>query len=379
MKVALYQYRNGDLHQQPSTNNLPGTDVSLVLCFGARDVVSEASFYQMLHERCPAATILICSTAGEIYGTQVTDDTATVVAIQLAHTPLEAHSVKISDYADSFAAGKALRAQFSSQALNCLFVLSDGGMVNGSELVRGLSADAPPLLITGGLAGDGPHFSTTVVGLNDVPGSGNIAAVGFYGNAIQVSHGSQGGWEMFGLEKMVTRSVANVLYEIDGRPALELYKRYLGPDAEGLPGSALLFPLSITLPGTNEQVVRTILSIDEASGSMTFAGDVPEGAQVRFMRANFDRITTAASGAALQTLRGNISSPALALLISCVGRKLILGPRTYEEVEAVDEAFLGQTPLAGFYSYGEISPMVSGGPCLLHNQTMTITTFYETE
>ena len=342
-------------------------------------MVSGEVFYHTLRTRFPMAILLSCSTAGEVFGTQVADDTATVVAMELARTPIVAHAVNIADHPDSFAAGKALRALFAPQELGYLFVLSDGGMVNGSELVRGLAADAPPLLITGGLAGDGPHFTTTVVGLNEVARPGVIAAVGFYGHAIEVSHGSQGGWEMFGLEKRVTRSVANILYEIDGRTALELYKRYLGPDAHDLPGSALLFPLSITLPGTGEQVVRTILSIDEATGSMTFAGDVPEGAQIRFMRANFDRITTAASGAALQTLRTNLASPSLAILISCVGRKLILGPRTYEELEAVDEAFLGQTPLAGFYSYGEISPLVPGGPCQLHNQTMTITTFYEAE
>jgi hypothetical protein len=367
------------LHQQSAANYPKAEDAGLVLCFGARHIVSDSLFYQTLKSKFPQAILLSCSTAGEIYGTQVSDDTVSVVAMQLAHTPLVAHSVNVADYANSFVAGKALRAQFVQQDLTCLFVLSDGGLVNGSELVCGLAADAPHLLITGGLAGDGPHFTTTVVGLNEVPKPGVIAAVGFYGSAIQVSHGSQGGWEMFGLEKRVTRSEANILYEIDGRPALELYKRYLGPDADDLPGSALLFPLSITLPGSSEQVVRTILSIDEAAGSMTFAGDVPKGAQVRFMRANFDRITTAASGAALQTLRTNLASPSLAILISCVGRKLILGPRTYEELEAVDEAFLGQTPLAGFYSYGEISPLVPGGPCQLHNQTMTITTFYEAE
>jgi hypothetical protein len=379
MKVALYQYRDGDLQLHPSAREAVNATVGLVLCFGARHLVSEEVFYQALRTRFPTAIVLSCSTAGEVFGTQVADDTATVVAMEMAHTPIVAHAVNITDHTDSFAAGKALRALFAPQDLTCLFVLSDGGLVNGSELVRGLSDDAEPLLITGGLAGDGPHFTTTVVGLNQVARPAVIAAVGFYGSAIQISHGSQGGWEMFGLEKRVTRSVANILYEIDGRPALELYKRYLGPDANELPGSALLFPLSVTMPGTSEQVVRTILTIDDAAGSMTFAGDVPEGAQIRFMRANFDRITTAASGAAMQTLRNNLNAPSLAVLISCVGRKLILGPRTYEELEAVDEAFLGQTPLAGFYSYGEISPLVPGGPCLLHNQTMTITTFYEAE
>jgi hypothetical protein len=247
-------------------------------------------------------------------------------------------------------------------------------------LVRGLNATAAkPLLITGGLAGDGANFQSTLVGLNAQPGEGVIAGVGFYGDRIQVSHGSQGGWEMFGLEKTVTRSKSNVLYEIENKNALELYKKYLGPEADSLPGSALLFPLNVILPDTGAQVVRTILSINEAEGSMTFAGDIPEGSQVRFMKANFDKITNAASGAALQSVRADNVPPKLALLISCIGRKLILQSRIDEEVEAVDEIFNHQTLLSGFYSYGEISPNMQGGNCQLHNQTMTITTFNEAE
>jgi hypothetical protein len=235
------------------------------------------------------------------------------------------------------------------------------------------------ILITGGLAGDGSNFQSTLIGLDAQPESGMIAGIGFYGNKLKVGHGSLGGWDMFGLEKTVTKSDSNVLYEIENKNALEIYKKYLGPEAQTLPGSALLFPLAITLPGSNEQVVRTILSINEDEGSMTFAGDIPEGSQVRFMKANFDKIINAAAGAALQSYTENNHPPKLALLISCVGRKLILQARVDEEVEAIDEIFNNKTFLTGFYSYGEISPILSGSDCQLHNQTMTITTFDETE
>ena len=112
---------------------------------------------------------------------------------------------------------------------------------------------------------------------------------------------------------------------------------------------------------------------------MTFAGDIPKGAKVRFMRANFDKLTSAASDAAIQTQIVNATPPAFALLISCVGRKMILSSRTEEEVDAVDEIFKHKTLLSGFYSYGEISPLLKGQGCQLHNQTMTITTFDEAE
>jgi hypothetical protein len=249
-------------------------------------------------------------------------------------------------------------------------------LVNGSELTKGLSKAAENVLITGGLAGDDANFKSTLVGLNYNPTEGNIIAIGFYGDKLLVTHGSKGGWDMFGLERTVTKSKANVLYEINGENALDLYKKYIGPYVDKLPSSALMFPLALTIPGLSEPIVRTILSIDEEKKTMTFAGDIPEGSQVRLMKANLDNLIEASSNAAENSLLKN-QEPDFALLISCVGRKLILGPRTEDEVEAVSEAFSNRTTIAGFYSYGEISPFNNSGNCQLHNQTMTITTFYE--
>jgi hypothetical protein len=203
-----------------------------------------------------------------------------------------------------------------------------------------------------------------------------------YGGALQISHGSMGGWESFGPERIISRSKGNQLFMIDDEYALDLYKKYLGPYAEELPGSALLFPLLVRVSNEEEPVVRTILSIDEASKSMRFAGDVPEGASVRFMKANFDRLVDAASAAANQAISGVSGSdpgkmPSLSVLISCVGRKIILGNRVSEEVEAVKDVFGSKTLVTGFYSYGEIAPHSSRVQCQLHNQTMTITNFSE--
>lgn len=379
MKAALYRWQNKVMTKNKHSDVFDESSAQLALCFGAKELLKEPGMYEILRQRLPLATIAICSTAGEIFDTEVCDDTITVAILHFDNTKIVAHSIEMKDYSNSFDAGKSLRSMFSPRDLAYMLVLSDGNKVNGSELVKGLNDDPAPLLITGGLAGDGSDFISTVVGLDAPPAEGIIAGIGFYGRHITIGHGSQGGWEMFGLEKKVTKSKGNILYEIEGKNALELYKKYLGPEGETLPGSALLFPLSVTLPDTSEQVVRTILSIDEASGSMTFAGDIPEGAQVRLMKANFDKLTLAASDAALQVSHAGIASPKLALLISCVGRKLILKNRTEEEVEAVRSIFGTKTILTGFYSYGEISPIMKGEPCLLHNQTMTITTIDETE
>ncbi|MFW2476185.1 MAG: FIST signal transduction protein, partial [Sediminibacterium sp.] len=245
-------------------------------------------------------------------------------------------------------------------------------------LVKGLSTQInKQVMVTGGLAGDDAAFSSTLVGLNKQPIEGEIVAIGLYGKNIKIAHGSQGGWDQFGLEKRVTSALGNVLFEIEHQNALELYKRYLGEESKNLPGSALLFPLSVTMPGSRNAVVRTILSVNESEKSMTFAGDIPEGSYVRFMKANFTKLTYAAAEAAELSLPDKKRYPDFSLLISCVGRKLILGSKTVEEVKSVAKTFNNNTIMAGFYSYGEISPFQDGGSCKLHNQTMTITSFYE--
>jgi hypothetical protein len=258
-------------------------------------------------------------------------------------------------------------------------VLSDGIAVNGSELVRGMTSALPDsVTVTGGLSGDGSRFDRTFVIARSGPVEGAITALGFYGDRLKIGYGSLGGWDPFGPERLITRSSENVLFELDGKSALELYKLYLGEHASGLPATGLLFPLALRAPDSDAALVRTILSVDEAEHSMTFAGDVPEGWFARLMRANFNRLVDGANGAARDSLEKiGDGPPDLALLISCVGRKMVLKQRIEEEVEAVRDVLGETTTMTGFYSYGEISPLMPGARCELHNQTMTITTLSE--
>jgi hypothetical protein len=208
--------------------------------------------------------------------------------------------------------------------------------------------------------------------------SGHVCAVGFYGDQIGFGHGSRGGWDILGPEREVTRSDANVLYELDGQPALQLYKKYLGDRADGLPATGLLFPLAIrNEKEVDGDTVRTILAVNEDDQSITFAGDVPTGSFVRLMRANFDRVIEGASDASADVDTQSYSSgPILNVAISCVGRRLVLGPRSEEEIEAAMDALPEDTKQIGYYSYGEISPLASG-KCDLHNQSMTLTAIWE--
>lgn len=381
MKTAIFSYHRGERRDHPGNHVLDQARVSLIMALGDKAALAQADFYDGLRRNYPNAEIILCSTAGEIFDDSVQEGSVSVTAVQFEKTLVRSAMVNIADFqGSSFEAGKSLVTNLMAfDELSYILVLSDGSRVNGSELVKGINSQVREKVpVTGGLAGDGAAFKSTLVGLNAQPGNGQIAAIGLYGAHLEVSHGSMGGWESFGPERTITRSTGNQLFMIDGESALDLYKKYLGPYAKELPGSALLFPLLVRLSNEEEPVVRTILSIDEESRSMFFAGDVPEGAGVRFMKANFDRLVDAASAAANQTFsERSCKRPSLSVLISCVGRKIILGNRVTEEVEAVKEVFGDHTLVTGFYSYGEIAPPFARVQCQLHNQTMTITNFSE--
>ncbi|MBV1908597.1 MAG: FIST C-terminal domain-containing protein [Kangiellaceae bacterium] len=354
------------------------SEAGLILLFGDRGKAQSSEILSVIQNAFTKAQIIGCSTSGEIMGTRVFDQTLVLTAVQFDTTKISTHSVSIEQYDNSFIAGEDLASQLEHQDLKCVFVLSDGQKINGSELVAGLTSSLPAnVSISGGLAGDDARFEETIVWHNERAQSGLITICGFYGDNLKIGHGSLGGWDSFGPERIVTRSESNVLYELDGRPALELYKSYLGEESKKLPSSALLFPLSIQADVDSEPVVRTILNIDEEQQSMTFAGDIPEGYSAKLMKANFERLVDGAVGAASNALEKLSENAELAILVSCVGRRLVLKQRVDDELEGVDEILTDRCVKCGFYSYGEISPLVSGTGCHIHNQTMTITTFSE--
>jgi hypothetical protein len=352
-------------------------DSALVLAFGAGNLLAER--FAELRGAYPGALLLGCSTAGEILDSKVSDDTVVATAVRFSSTTLRGSRARVEGLERSRAAGKALADELRGEGLVHVFVLSDGLSVNGSELIKGIVDGLPAGVgVTGGLSADGPRFKSTLAFLDSPPAVGNVAAVGFYGSKLRVGYGSVGGWDPFGVEWEITRSSGSVLYELDGQSALGLYKSFLGDHAADLPASGLLFPLSVRMQAARGPIVRTLLAVDEEEGSLTFAGDVPQGAYARFMKANFDRLIDGAGSAAQDTaLALGPFEPELAVLISCVGRKLVLKQRIEEEVEAVREALGEGAAMTGFYSYGELAPFSPSAPCELHNQTMTITAFAE--
>ena len=365
--TIYYHFSEIDNRSQPT----------LILLFAERQQLSTRQPFERLKAKYPNADIIQCSTAGEIVGRDVLNNSIAATAIQLEKSSHYCHLVRCRNTADSFNSGKSLAEEIRLDGLKHILVFSDGHIVNGSDLLAGIKSIIPPNIgISGGMAADGADFNETLVGWNENLEVGNVVAIALYGANLRVRHGYNGGWSAFGVERTITRATGNVLYELDGKNALELYKLYLGEKSAGLPGTALLFPLSIQLKNRDKQVVRTILAINEEEGSMTFAGDVPVGTRATLMIGNPDQLVAAAEHVAID-LNQQEPEPDLAILVSCVGRKLLMKQRIEEEVEAVSEVFGPQTTITGFYSYGEFCPLLVGDPCELHNQTMTITTLKE--
>lgn len=391
MKVETFQYSKDKGWSIPAFPKLDSRN-TLVLVFASPQFISNPEPIKELAKHYPQSIIIGCSSAGEIAGAylndksiaaaRILDDSLSVAVTSFEGTKIKSALVGIDESSESYEVGKKIAESLDENDLRGIFVLSEGLQVNGSELVRGLNAINKNIVITGGLAGDGSKFQQTWTIYNGEIKTNLAIGVGLYGDKIKIAHGSRGGWDIFGPERKITKSKNNILYELDGRPALELYKEYLGDRASGLPATGLLFPLAIRKDSSDDKpLVRTILGINEQDQSLVFAGDVPMGHLAQLMHANFDRLITGATEAgesALETImRQDLAdTPILAVAISCVGRRLLLGERTEEEVESMLQVLPKETKLVGFYSYGELSPFASG-KCDFHNQTMTLTTFSE--
>lgn len=355
-------------------------DLPLVLAFGPVKAPAPAWFAEVA-AAWPHARVVYCTGGGQIDGTDVRDDDVVLTGMHFDRAKTRVVSRNGAGAVPCDQLGATIGREFAiDHGLRHLLVFLDGLHVNGAAFTRGLSEVLPhSVTVSGGLASDGTVFAHTGVGLDGPPEEGRVIAIGFYGESLAIGTGSAGGWDSFGPERIVTRAEGPTVYEFDGERALDVYRRFLGDLVAELPGSALLFPLALTEPGGGTEIVRTILGIDEAAGSLRFAGDVPQGHRVRLMRATNDRLLDGAAHAARQarTALGTVE-PAVMLCISCIGRRAVLRSRVAEEVDEVVHHAPGAV-VSGYYSNGEIAP--PAGPtrraALLHNQTMTITAIGE--
>ena len=374
--VQLVKHKNGDWKYLGSNQSMKNP---LVLVFGERFQIDSSSIYEEIKTFFPDGHIIFGSSCAEISSNTVNENSITVTAIEFerSHFLVKTSNVLYSDL-DSYKTGEELIKQFPVKGLKYVFVVSEGSFINGSKLTEGMTSSKDTnLLITGALCGDGTRFEKTVASYNENPKEGELIAIGFYGDTLEVTFSIHGGWTPFGPERIVTKSDGNTLYELDGQPALDLYIKYLGKKAKDLPGAALLYPLNVTSKDENQSIVRSILNINEDENAVILAGDIPEHSKVQLMMTNVDHIANASERAARQALEPRKNKPEVAFLVSCIGRKLVLDQRVEEEIEEVREVLGDDVILSGFYSYGEIAPFHGEMSCRLHNQTMTITLMSE--
>jgi hypothetical protein len=349
---------------------------TLVLVFGGSDMRDDDPALRAVVQAFSGSALIGCSTAGEILNADVFDGSLSVAVARFERTLLAVETEPVGGSDSGYVGltiGKRLRER--GDDLAAVFVLGNGLVVQGTALAVGLTeGTGGSAVITGGIAADGTRFERTWVLVDGHLSASHVTAVGFYGTAVEVGFGYNGGWTGLGPERIITRSEGNELLELDNLPALELYKTYLGDRAAGLPATALLFPLAIKPYEGARELIRTALSVDESRQSMTFAGDVPEGSIAQLMRGTAEWLVDAARTSACEArLPGD--EPQLAIAVSCVARRLYFGQRVAEEVEAAMSGLGPTNSLVGFYSYGELSPV--SGSCALHNETMTITTLRE--
>jgi hypothetical protein len=351
-------------------------DAGFVLLFTSRVNLEQASWMEHIQKHYPDVPVVSCSSSGEIYLAEVLDHSISAVAVQFNKTEVAFAFTNIEGHTDSFEAGKALGRALNKAKLQHIFIVSDGWIVKGSQLIDGVYAEVEKgVSISGGMAGDGANFSETLVGFNDDIKSGNIVAIGFYGDSLQIGHGSHGGWNEYGDAMEITRSTGRIVYELDGKPALDLYKTYLGADADGLPGTALLYPVSLSI-GDKHDLVRTVHSVDEMNNAFVLGEPVENGVNLRFMRAKFSDLLQGVEEAA-RDAGSALSKPAeLSIVVSCIGRKLLLDQDIRKEIEITQNIIGSQTATIGFYSYGEISTPLRQF-AQLHHQMMTVTSMVE--
>lgn len=353
----------------------------LVLVFGNRYLLESKTILEEVTSLFPDGEFVFGSSSGDITSQYVDDESITITAVEFEKSRFvikTANVLENDSEINSYKTGKNLIQQFDATGLKHVFIVSEGSFINGSQLTLGMnSATDENVLITGALCGDAARFEKTVASYNELPKSGEIVAIGLYGETLDISFAINGGWTPFGPERIVTKSEANVLYELDNQPALDLYKRYLGEKSKELPAAALLYPLKVKSTNEKQSIVRTILNIDEEKNSMILAGDILENSRVQLMMTNVDTIVDASEQAATKALELRENEAELAILVSCIGRKLVLDQRVEEEVEEVLEVVGNNTTICGLYSYGEIAPFGGEKNCQLHNQTMTITLISE--
>lgn len=375
MEIKKLIYNDGSWSENfPKDMDSPKT---IVLIFG-----NDEQRVQEVIKAFPKSHIAGSSTFGEIYGGHVYDKTVSVSVIKFSDVKIKSVEVPFTDYAESYNTGVKVFQELNEDKLSGILVFTKGLVFNGDQFAKGInSKNNKNVLIGGGMAGD-PEVKDTWVISKQGKRTQAVVAVGFYGDNFQMMISTESGITPLGVERTVTKSDKNILYEVNHKPALEFYREFLGDNFKDLTKSAIQYPIAVSKDYkiSQAELVRTPYTINEKDQSVTFTGEVPEGLQIRLMMAGSENMVSGSEKAAQDTktrIKKAKGDPAFVLLVSCASRKMVMGEFTEEEIDMV-QTVLGQKDytISGYYAFGEIVS-AQGGTCVLQNQTINLISFYE--
>lgn len=275
--------------------------------------------------------------------------------------------------------GRQLLSAVKGYRREICLLFSDGLSPNASSHIKGLQnilGWSFPFI--GGGSSDNLKFRQTYQYCNQEVLSKSIVAAIFTGK-LNYGIGVRHGWKPLGKVRTITDSSANVIRKIDGKDAGHLYEYYFGKTLAELRKEIayinILYPIGIHLPGESEYILRNVIAIND-DGSIVTQGDVPAGSTVRLMIGTKESAIEAARQAATQ-VKAALRQKKIdfAIIVSSVSRACLLGRNADAEIKTIREVLGKDTPLAGFYSYGEYAPLGSTslyGQTYLHNQSVSI-------
>ena len=376
MKIENFVYRLG-MWNKENNNQDALQNANLVSIFGDTDEFILESHYEYFKTKYPHANIIGCSSSGNILGSEISKNAIVATAVRFENATTLLKSIEVKEGEDVESLSKELASQFEKKGLKHIFILADGLKINGSDIISGFDTIIDNTVKTGGMAGDGERVEKTYVMANSTPKQNLIAALAFYGDSLIIKTGTQGGWSEFGTKRIITKSSHNIIYELDQEPMLDYYKRYIGGYEESIQRAGFKYPICIKKDDEDIGVIRTLLYVNEEDKSVMFGGDVPQGYSAQLMKPNIDRLILGAADAAKES-KLDSHKQALGLVVSCAGRRAVMGDFVDEELEALSDELGSNVQLVGFYSYGELAPLKSDlNKCILHNETMTLTVVYE--
>jgi hypothetical protein len=335
-----------------------------------------------IHAVSAGIPLIGCTTDGEISSSGLSEES--VVVLALACDDIKFHTTHATSLSqDSYLAGVNIGQAFKNCKCEYIQIFSDGLTGNAVKVIDGIqSVLGKSIKIAGGTSGDGGLFIQTYQYYNDQVLTDSIVAVAFEGN-FSLGMGSGCGWFPVGTTKQITKSDGNTLYELDGMPALQVYEKFLGRYASQLPAVGVEYPLGLLGSHDDDEgdeyfLCRATMGVDREKKSITFAGDVPQGALVKMTMGNENDVIEAGRKAAEDALAEmkinskDIRAKAI-FLYSCMARKIVLGSRTGEEIAEIRKKVGNNVPIIGFYTYGEYAPSGKRKQARFHNETVTLT------